>query len=608
MDTARISRTRLVFYCMLLAHVIITHQIFAEDTVAENQHYSQTLVLTIPGFMVPGKTISQEKHFGNLAQLIEEMNVPYRCVVYNSKEYPLGEQSGLVTEKYSIGTLRVIPDILFFIEQERIRRNEKNLPYLQDVVLIGYSQGALITLQFIGRHLKYKKQYDEYMLEFGNEFKAMSNDPVYKELVFATDIYQTILNIKYQRPRDFERDHGLKIIDERVLLELERRFEIFKNYILDPASVYPNVTNFEPPETDKYPKRYDLLRIFFAKKINDAEFRSQFVTFISEHALFYQVKDLEFRSICLSGSIFGSPQANIGYDLLTNYKFMRGVVKGYEQIKDTRLGSVHHIQAIERLVSFEDSTDYPLNSQNSLFLVGVNGEKGDDLVPQPCAHLSGHQYASIDVAELRGSAQPVRIMKKSLPDLPVVPLDVRHFPVKTFFGLGPTIPGSAYIDTENHPSFPYIKAFIQQDFDIISQMEESDKVVLRQFMVEIQIGRLDKIKERLKAMNVKNDTSGMARLIREAGLKVQLINRPPDITIQSEYFNKDTLTYVFIGAIEEDMVIFFKEDLDTKVEHPLNFLITAKGYPEIQVTLPIQAGEITFLRIYDSKKDHNTID
>jgi len=584
---------------------------FSDDGIVAQQEQSAPLVLSIPGFLVPGKKMSQEDHFGNLNKLLNDLDIQYQCMVYDSKDDPLSAKSGLITQKYSIVSTRVIPDILLAIEKERIRRKTNKLPPLKEVVLIGYSQGGLITLQFIGRNHQYRKQYEEYKIEFGDEYQALINDPVYNDLVKAVDIYEKILAVKYQNEKEFLKNRDLMQIYDWLELDVRKYFDILKNYINNPKSIFPNAITFDPHETAKYPKEYKNLKKFFAKNEGNREFINQFYEFIAKDAFFRSLRDIEFRTICLSGSLFGSPQANIGYEMLEQAPMFKGIVKGVEQIKDTRLGSPQHIKAIEALIHFDNDGEYPLNDKNSLFIIGANSQRGDDFVEQPCGHLSGHQFAEIDLADYRckyeDKDKTVYIKKVSIPDLPVVPLEVRHFPVKTFFGLGPVLPGNAYIETVDHPSFKYIKAFIEKDFDALDEYKKNNKTVLRQFMVEFKLGKIERIKETLRKLYLKNDTKAFNKLIKSLNVDVVLKNRPADIHIQAKYLNKENLTYIFIGAFEEDAIVFFKEDLDITKEFPLDFVIKVKGYPPLNITLPVKAGEITFLKVYDTKQEVNEL-
>ncbi len=607
----RLYKKLLFIYCIMQMIVLFCISVQAEDDslrpIADNDSSSQTMVLSIPGFMVPGHTIPQERHFGNLGELIESMGIPYRCIVYNSPEYPLSEKSGLVTENYSIASTRVIPEIVWRIQQENLLRFKKNLPPVNDVVLIGYSQGVLIGLQFVAGLYQFKRIHDNFMHAFGTEFNAFTNDPIYNDLVYAIDIYGIIQSIKYQRENEFRHNRSLQLIDKRLYSEVEKRKAIFKRYILDPKTIYPSESKFEPPSTDRYPKKYPLLKKFFLERDNDSEFHDDLYTFISQYATYEPVANINFRMVSLAGSIFGSPQANVGYQIMKVFPFAQMVVKGSEQIKDTRLGSEHHVELVSRLVDFDNTADFPLNDENIIFISGTNDQKGDGLVEQPCSHLSGHAYVQIDVAENYDKKLGKNIVKQKISHiLPVVPLHVKHFEQKTFFGLGPTIPGAAYIDNENHPVFPYINAFINKNYETIETLQLSNETKMHQFMVQFTFGRMEKIKARLLKEYGRSDPRTIRREFQSLGISIKFLDRHPDISIQSEFFNPDSLTYVFLGTFEKDTLVFFKEDLDVTKEHRLTFLIESNDYPPANISLPVKAGRISFVRILDSSLGENT--
>ena len=576
---------------------------FADDGVVNQQEQSPPLVLSIPGLVIPGKNMTQAEHYGNLGILLNDMNIPYQCIVYDSHDDPLSAKSGLITEKYSIISTRVIPGILFAIEKERIRRESNKLPPLREVVIMGYSQGGLIALQFIGRNFRYKNRYDEYIKEFANEYQALINDPIYMELVEAVNVYEKMLAVEYQNEAIFKKHIDLKHVSDWLEMEAKNRFNRLRDYICDPSSIFPNAKTFDPPQTSNYPKEYNNIKKFFLKKSNDTNFIHEFHDFITEDALFRAIRDLEIRVMCFSGSLFGSPEANIGYDILEHAKIFERFVHGVQEIKDTRLGSPQHIRTIETLINFENESEYPLNNRNILFILGANNEKGDGFVEQPCAHLSGHQYAEIDLADYRCEYEdrnnPVYIKREDIPDLTLVPLEVHHFPVKTFFGLGPVLPGSAYIDSIEHPSFKYVKAFIEKDYDSIEGYKNSDKTVMRQFMVEFTLGNIERVKEKLHELHIKNETAAFNELLNSLKTNIELKNKPAGLHIQSKFFNKENLTYVFIGYVDV---------ADIKQEHSVDFVIKLKGYPPLNVSLPVKAGEITFLRVYDTDSKITNID
>ena len=571
------------------------------SSINEPNNDSLPLVLSIPGFKVPGITMSQQEHFGNLEELMKRHNIPYHCIVYNSNDHPLQEVANLLADQYSIAITRVIPDIDWVIKNEQKRRQDKKLPPVKDVVLIGYSQGSVITMDFLGRLFTYRKEYEELQEFFGTEFTALLNDPVFKEVLITVDIFRLIENVTNQR-KYLLKDPDFKMLHTRAYYEMLKQYTEFIDYLIDPKTAYPKVTHFETPESNKYPKKYVKFHQYALNNRDNIEERLQKISFIKNHSMFLPLKGIDFRFFSISGSIFGSPQANFGYDILYTFPITQNVVQGFNQIKDTRLGSTHHINTVSALIEISEEGDYPLNKENCLFIVGANEEDGDGLVNQSSAHLSDHRYVEIDLSKYQDipEGEKIYIKKESLPKQRVIGLPLDHFPKKLFFGLGPTVKlGSAYITDETHPTFPYLINFINKNFDEIDKLAADNPTDLQQFMVQFTFGQ---IKTELTGKNPNAYLPGstlLNDLIKKLNIKIDIKNKSGDIWLQGKYFNADNFTYVFLGAYE-DRVDTSKEIII------MDFIIRARGFKPMTVTLPVKAGKNVFVRILNSR--HNSTD
>jgi len=553
------------------------------------------LVISVPGFIIPGLTVPQQLHFGNLEQIMRDKGIAYKCIVYNSTEHPLPETARLLAGKYSIAVTRVIPDIIQSIEEENARRKKTGIKNVKDVVLMPYSQGTVITLQFYNNLLHYKWQLEDYQIQFGTEFNALLADPIMNELILAGDMFSAIDNVKNQREHLFIRDNDLNAIYSKAHTELHRRFNRLYGYILKPNSIYPGVTSFEPPETYKYPKKYPKLNAYFTSIKNNRNEQTKLIDFFVAHSTYYKIKDIEFRLFCIAGSIFGSPEANVGYDILYRFPPTQSLVKGIKQIKDTRLGNSHHIKGLVKMFESKWEGKYPFDDKNIMFIVGANEEDGDGLVTQPCAHLSQHRFVSCDLAKYAGEkSKVITLNKNELPKLRVVPLNVRHFPVKTFFGLGPTLPGAAYI-TANHPTLDYLMAFINKDYPRIEYLEKKNPVKLQQFMISFYIGKVGIGKTTSDTPLFEPGSPQLQKIIKELAVNIDIIALPNDFILQGTFFNADNFTYVFLGA--------YNDNVDTSAEQKLVFKITSRMYPASVFCVPVKAGCATFIRILDSRKE-----
>jgi len=552
------------------------------------------LVLGIPGFMVPGVTIAQEHHFGKLKDILAEAGIPYYCITYDSAEYPLRGVADLASDTYSIAATRVIPSIVRAVKLEQERRRKNKLPPVQDVIMFMYSQGTVLSYSFVRQLHYFRREYNNFSDMFGIERQAIKDDPQFKSFIYAIDNFTLIKNIQVQREKDFVSDPDLRLFYDRTLEEMNRKYKEFESYLINPKSVYPQVTEFEPPESAKYPKQYIKLKEYALKCRKDPKEKEKFLNFIKDYSLLYDLKEINFMYFSVAGSIFGSPAANSGYELLANFPVGQMIVKGMNQIKDTRLGSFHHTRKIENLIRESKLPDYPITKHNTLFVVGCNGSRGDDLVDQPSAHISGHCYIKLDMSEENINIKKNGVIKpaiEQLPELHVVPLKVHHFPVKTFWGLGPTLPGAAYME-KGHPVLDYLFAFIKKDFNQIEHLKENNKVYMRQFMVEFTFRHITEDAETDIQIAQRRERL-LAGLLPQfiKNLDVQVVKRPTEIHMQGKFFNADNLTYVLVGSYDEGLF------QSKPKEEVMDFRIRAAGYDPVTLSIPIKPGKIMFVNV-----------
>ncbi|MCB1196027.1 hypothetical protein KDK77_07560, partial [bacterium] len=374
-------------------------------------------------------------------------------------------------------------------------------------------------------------------------------------------------------------------------------YEEIKQYIADPKSLYPHISVFEPPETPKYPKQYKYMKSYIEKCRENKDLDESLLKFMKEYSLLGEVKDVHFMYFSLSGSIFGSPHANAGYDLLNSLPIFKPAVHGINQIKDTRVGSFHHTHKIKSLVRESKLPGYPIDMTNTLFVVGANDEQGDDLVDQPSAHLDGHGYVVLDLINDEFDNNGISIKQMDvLPPQHVVPLEVHHFPVKTLWGLGPTLDGSAYIDRPDHPVMDYLVPFIYKDFARIEKLKIENPIFLRQFMIQFTFTHITEGAEtdsQLAEMRSKLFLPGsklLEKMLRD--LNVTIVKKPKNIDIQGRIFNADNLTYVIMGAYKESLL-----SSGPPTTKKMDFHILARGYKPVTITLPVKPGKIMFVNI-----------
>ncbi len=502
------------------------------------------LVLAIPGLVVPGLPVTQQQHFGYLVEMLAAEGIPCRVLTYNTREDPLVMDAALFSPELSIAWTRVGPAIVSELELENERRAGLGLPPVKKLVLFGYSQGGVIVGQ-IARSIffKFRSDYKTFTNKFGDEWKALQNDPEFLSFINSLDDFLVIRNIKFQYEGLFKRSPALRRFYDRAEKKAEKHFEALVQYLVDPSQKYPSVEKFEPPESPYYPKRYRKVREYAeTRATRSEEEKERNIHFFTNYAQYRSLLTVEPYFITASASLFGSPQANDTLRLVRLFPFLKLFLgREYYQIKQTELGTVQHRERIENLVRLEGKDHYPVAVSQVLFIVGANGAKGDGFVDQPAAHTSRHAFNMLKVVQESGKEPRLEPVKTArLPDLAVVPLEVMHFPEKALWGLGGSSYGSAYM-VEGNPSFPYLLNFIRGDWQSIEKgLEESDDI-LRQFMIEISFidAKMNRFSARRKGQS-------------------------DNIKINGRYYNRTSGTIVWTGYFKESGIL---AELKQRAEH-----------------------------------------
>ena len=446
------------------------------------------LVLAIPGLVVPGLPVKQEQHFGFLVQMLAEKGIPCRILLYNTPKDPVVRKAALYSPELSIASTRVGPAIVSELQRENKRREALGLPRVKKLVLFGYSQGGVIMAQ-IGRRVfyKFRNMYEDFSKKFPGEWDALQKDPEFELFIDALDDYIAVKRIKDQYPRLFEESPALTRFDERVENKLEDSFERLLSYLTNPATVYPHIKTFEPPDTPYYPKMYGKIREYAMKaEKRSEEEKKKNLEFFKTYAQYRDLLTVEPYFITASASLFGSPQANDTLLLVRIFPWLKLILgREYYQIRQTMLGTVQQIERIENLVREQKDKRYPIDPVHVLFMLGANGTKGDGFVDQPAAHISRHTYTLLREVDDPETGPRFEVVEQArLPGLVVVPLHVMHFPEKILWGLGGTKFGAAYM-VKGNPAFPYLLHFIRGEWDKIDEELARSNIPLTQFMVQI---------------------------------------------------------------------------------------------------------------------------
>ncbi|HRZ87046.1 MAG TPA: hypothetical protein P5287_04450 [bacterium] len=526
------------------------------------------LVLAIPGLNIPGEPIRQRSHFGNLVQMLADRGIPCKELVYDADDYPLTAVANLGYDQTSIGQTRVSPMIVDAVQEENDRRKELGVPPVKEVVLFTFSQGSVIGSRIIAKVHRFKREYEDFSRRFGQEWIALKNDPEFLFLMGYLNDYIAVRDIKVQREKDFKRDPDLRNLYKRTEKKLKDQSGDFSQYIADPSKKYPQVQLFEPPETPKYPKRYPMISEYQRKCNADASCRDRLLDFFVSYAEFKDLLDIHIRFISTAGSFFGSPNANTGVmlaELFVPAQLFLG--REYNQIRDTQLGSEQQLITARSLYIDQREGRYPFMGGDTLFILGANGDKGDGIVDQSCAHLADH--IGVHVSRKAGAKENVEIQR--LPDFPVVPLEMTHLP-RPAFPIGFTM-GASYM-VEGNPVFDYLLEFIDKDWRTIDRKLDASGIRLRQFMVVVCPAH----PELKKKISIKRG------------------NPPRGARINRQFLNRDTGAVIWTGTFTEGNTAM---NLTGKEEEKwsMSLELAPDGREPVTVTIPISPGCNTFVGV-----------
>ena len=535
------------------------------------------LVLAIPGLRIPALSITQDQHFGFLVEMLAAEGIPCRIITYDTKEHPLSKGAALFSSDLAIAWTRVVPSVVREIEFENERREAFGFPPVRTLVFFGYSQGSVIMEQLARRiFYSFRNRCEEMKRLLGNEWPALSNDPEFNYFVNALEDFIVIKNIKVQREQEFQRDPDLRSFYQRAENKMSRQFEEFFQYLLDPSIKYPDVRKFEGPLSPKYPKRYKEARqCALMLESRRPGYKKKIREFFIDYAEYRELIDMKPYFFSSSGSYFGSPRANESYKLFKWFPPLR-LFAGAElnQIKQTQLGSLHHLENIEELAQLNRDHRYPIDPDNTLFIVGANGDKGDGLVDQASAHLSDHAFFLAEVERAGKSAEWKLecLERERLPDLFVAPLPVMHFPEKVLWGLGGKKYGSAYMEKGN-PVFPYLLHFIRNDWNAIYNELLNCDIGLRQFMLQVACPAVGQL-----------------------CYKVRRVGQSRHVHIDGRYYNAGSNTMVWTGHFKgtgQEMNLCQTESIKGVVDLSL----TLSGGQKLPVGCEVYPGCISFVML-----------
>lgn len=558
------------------------------------------LVLAIPGLRIPTLLVTQEQHFGHLVGMLAAEGIPCRILTYDTRENPLSPDAALVSPDLAIAWTRVGPAAVHELQIENERREALGLPGVRRVVFFGYSQGAVIMEQIASRiFYSFKNDYEEMAKRFGPEWTALRNDPEFLYFMNALEDYLVLKNIKVQREKQLRRDPDFKFMYRRAEMKVHRQFDELIQYLNDPSAAYPHVSRFEEPETPKYPKRYRaMMQCADYNRRCSPEERARIMGFFVDYAEYRYFLDVEPAFVAAAGSFFGSPRANDSSALLSRLPFLKPLARReLKQIRQTELGAPQHWENIETLARLNKDERYPIDPDNTLFIVGANGARGDGLVDQASAHLADHSFQRVLLRAAPGGAgwgAAETIERCRLPDLIVVPLRVAHFPEKVMAGLGGRRWGAAYMEKGN-PAWPYLLGFVRcSSSELGGRIARGEKGLDACILASIQPPLRETAGRAVSLRQFMLELSLPPAIWRGAG--VSFAGRSANVRIDRLYHNPESRSWVWTGHFEgkgQEMNPFGPES----AEGAINLLIRPSRGAALPLACAVYPGCSSFVKI-----------
>jgi len=365
--------------------------------------------------------------------------------------------------------------------------------------MVTYSQGGVVAWDLIRRIAEFDGHLQLLLNEVGKEWKEFESGAEFAALNDAIINFFLIYNIRIQAPETFERSVDAQNIYFRAEKNMKNAINRFKEYIRFDSgrSRFPKIQkwlqkNYIPPEDLK-----DLNRVLATD-------------FFMQYAAYRNILPLRIRVFSITGSFFGSPEANRGYFFVKWFPWLSKPIIGDRagQIRDTRVGSRHHLRWTKQIFNRIDQHGQYL--EGVYFILGVSGifaTKGDGLVDQPSAHVSKHLFTDVPLEALLEKDESEISQKGSLKfewrrlnDQPLTGLEIRHMPRK--YLLFPR-PGAAQMN-EKSKVYPFLIAYLKRDEEELERLHEKEGQALKQFMISVFLPENGEL--RRSDFNVKEDT------------------------------------------------------------------------------------------------------
>ncbi len=523
------------------------------------------LVVAIPGLNLP-PVADSKIHFGDLTQMLDAEGIPSITLAYDSTMDPVTNVADLSSSTHSLAVMRVLPRLATAISQENQIRKAQNVPPLKNLDLVVYSQGSVVAWDLLKRLSVFEDQLDHFRKEAGNEWKGFESEPKFEGLNDAIMNFFLIYNIKIQDPEAFRKHIDLQNIYYRAGRNLDKAIERLTKFL------------WPKDKSQPYPKIAQWIEKHYGKPAGEASSKDvadlMMHNFFMKYAAFRNMVPLQVRIFSIAGSFLGSPQAFAGYFYSQYFPWLAHFfVKNREnQIKDTRLGSRHHLDWTKSIIERMEQERKDEELKEVYYVVGVNGifhNKGDGLVEQPSAHLSKVSFAEIPVSTVladlnlkQKDKSPLTLEWERTPESLILGLPVKHLPERFLWR---QVPGAAQM-TKNSKTYPFFISFIKKDYETFDALYEEEHVPLRQFMVSVYLTDIKEIKRK--------------------DLKLKAISK--DIKIgKKRYGNTTSNSMTWLGHFKSD-------DQDTA---EVSLEISKGRNQKAKIDFPVHRGKSHFIEI-----------
>lgn len=532
-----------------------------EPTATLTRTADMPLVAAIPGLNVPLAPIGAAQ-FGNLTQMLERDGIPSFIVAYDEKIQPLSVVSGLYSEEYSIAKTRVLPILTDAIAKENEIRRAQNVPNLKELVIVSYSQGSVLGLDVVRGFVAFRQEWSDFLRQAGNEWDRLKQDPEFVLLRDSISNFQLLDKIRIERKQEYKRSYDFQKFYQKLSQEMTHAQKRFAAYLLSPE------THARPyPAIGQWFAQNSLTHKGVSSDLND---------FWGNYIEYEALLPLQLRLFSLAGSFFGTGIANVGFGLLEILPYQGEILMGpiAGQMKDTQLGTRYHLEVIKDILAYSKKVGSERAGQNVYFILGVNGDKGDGLVPEYSAHFSSHLYTSISMQDLwtDSGVSPRLFPSERLPMYPLTGLKVYHLPRRELFFF--ETPGVAQMNDKSK-AYPYLLAFIRKETDNLKRMNQSQHQRMRQFMVVVDLpvsGEMD-----------------------QCGLK--LTEDSPQIKISGRYYNRSSHALVWTGLFKSKYLALPSGNPMLKTSSDVFLKITKLTDDDIEVKLNVEPGISHFVEI-----------